>query len=79
MAATDWSLYGAQPDDPSRLASVSGIFDLRPLMATPMNENLRLTAADAAGGEPAVLAHAANRLALDSWVGGRGISFEFLR
>ncbi len=77
MAATDWQLYGARPDLVQACLSVSGLFDLRPLMATPMNENLRLTAADAAAASP-LLWPMANRLPVDSWVGGEE-SFEFLR
>jgi arylformamidase len=77
LAATDWSLYGARPDLVQACFSVSGLFDLRPLMAIPMNENLRLTAADAAAASP-LFWPMPNRLALDSWVGAEE-SFEFLR
>lgn len=77
MAATDWQLYGARPDLVQACLSVSGLFDLRPLMATPMNENLRLTAPDAAAASP-LLWPMPNRLPVDSWVGAEE-SFEFLR
>jgi arylformamidase len=77
MAATDWQSYGARPDLVQACLSVSGLFDLRPLMATPMNENLRLTAADAAAASP-LLWPMPNSLPVDSWVGGEE-SFEFLR
>ena len=77
MAATDWQLYGARPDLVQACLSISGFFDLRPLMATPMNEDLRLTARDAAAASP-LLWPVPNRLPVDSWVGGEE-SFEFLR
>jgi arylformamidase len=77
LAATDWALYGARPDLVQACLSVSGLFDLRPLMAIPMNENLRLTAADAAAASP-LLWPMPNRIPLDSWVGAEE-SFEFLR
>jgi arylformamidase len=77
LAATDWSIYGARPDLVQACLSISGLFDLRPLMAIPMNENLRLTAADAAAASP-LLWPMPNRLPLDSWVGAEE-SFEFLR
>ncbi|MFN4143012.1 alpha/beta hydrolase [Aestuariivirga sp.] len=77
MAATDWQLYGARPDLVQACLSVSGLFDLRPLMATPMNEDLRLTPADAMAASP-LFWPVPNRLPLDSWAGGEE-SFEFLR
>jgi arylformamidase len=77
LAATDWRLYGARPDLVGACLAVSGLFDLRPLMATPFNENLRLTAAEAAAASP-LLWPMPNRLCFDSWVGEEE-SFEFLR
>lgn len=77
MAATEWQLYGARPDLIQACLSISGLFDLRPLMATPMNESLRLTAADALAMSP-LFWPMPNRLPVDSWVGGEE-SFEFLR
>ena len=77
MAATDWGLLGARPDLIQACLSVSGLFDLRPLMATPMNENLRLTAIDAAVASP-LLWPVPQPVPLDSWVGSEE-SFEFLR
>jgi arylformamidase len=77
MAATDWELLGARPDLVQSCLSVSGLFDLRPLMATPMNETLRLTAADAAAASP-LLWPVSKPVPLDSWVGAEE-SFEFLR
>ena len=77
MAATDWSLYGARPDLIQAGLSISGLFDLRPLMATAMNEDLRLKAADAIAASP-LFWPVAGRVPFDSWVGGAE-SFEFLR
>jgi arylformamidase len=77
MAATDWQLYGARPDLIQACLSISGVFDLRPVMATPMNEDLRLTAAEALAASP-LFWPVPGRVPLDSWVGADE-SFEFLR
>jgi arylformamidase len=77
MAATDWQLYGARPDLVRACLSVSGLFDLRPLMATPMNDSLHLTATDAVAASP-LFWPVPDGGALDSWVGADE-SFEFLR
>lgn len=77
MAATDWALYGARHDLIQAGLSVSGLFDLRPLLATPMNEDLRLTSVEAVSASP-LFWHVPCRVPFDSWVGG-GESFEFLR
>jgi arylformamidase len=77
MAATDWPLYGARADLVQACLSVSGLFDLRPLIATPMNETLQLTPAEAIAASP-LLWPMPNRLPCDSWVGADE-SFEFLR
>ena len=77
MAATDWELLGARPDLVQACLSISGLFDLRPLMATPMNENLRLTAPHAMAASP-LFWPVARPVPLDSWVGSEE-SFEFLR
>jgi arylformamidase len=77
MAATDWGLLGVRPDLVQACLSISGLFDLRPLMATPMNENLRLTPVDAAVASP-LLWPVPVPVPLDSWVGAEE-SFEFLR
>lgn len=77
MAATDWGLYGARPDLVQACLSISGLFDLRPLIATPMNDDLRLTPASAAVASPLLWPLPA-KVPFDSWVGGEE-SFEFLR
>lgn len=77
MAATDWQLYGARPDLVQACLSISGLFDLRPLLATPYNDDLRLSAAEAVAASP-LFWPVPNSLPLDSWVGAEE-SFEFLR
>lgn len=77
MAATDWQLYGARPDLVRACLAVSGIFDLRPLMATVYNEDLRLSAAEAMAASPLFWPVPA-RIPFDSWVGAEE-SFEFRR
>ena len=77
MAATDWTAYGARADLVQACFSVSGVFDLRPLMVTPQNDDLHLTATDAMIASP-LFWPMPNRMPFDSWVGGDE-SFEFLR
>lgn len=77
MAATDWSLLGAPADLVSAGFAISGVFDLRPIMATPHNQEIRLTAVDALSASP-LLWPLPRPLAFDSWVGSDE-SFEFKR
>ncbi len=77
MAATDWAAFGARPDLVQAGLSLSGIFDLRPLMATPHNDDLKLNATDAMTASP-LFWPVPRALSFDSWVGGDE-SFEFLR
>ena len=77
MAATDWSSYGADSGLVRAGLSISGLFDLRPLMATPLNDDLRLTAQAAMIASP-LLWPVPRKLPFDSWVGGDE-SPEFLR
>jgi arylformamidase len=77
MAATDWALLGARPDLIQAGLSISGLFDLRPLMATPMNDDLRLSAVEAMTASP-LFWPVPVPVPFDSWVGGKE-SFEFLR
>lgn len=68
------------PDVQARLAhilSLSGLHDLRPLSATQMNTQLRLSAAEAASESPALLDPAPG-LVITAWVGGHERP-EFLR
>lgn len=77
MAATDWQLYGAPADLIHACLTVSGLFDLRPLMATAYNDDLRLSPAAAMAASP-LFWPMPTCLPLDSWVGAEE-SFEFLR
>lgn len=77
MAATEWARFGAPENMVRACFSVSGIFDLRPLMATPQNDDLKLDAVTAAVASP-IMWPMPNRMPFDSWVGGEE-SFEFLR
>ena len=77
MAATEWALYGARPDLIQACLSVSGLFDLRPLMATAFNDDLRLSPVEAAAASP-LFWPMTNRVPFDSWVGAEE-SFEFRR
>lgn len=76
-AATEWQLFGARPDLVRACFAVSGLFDLRPLMATPYNDDLRLSAADALATSP-LFWPVPNHIPLESWVGAEE-SFEFRR
>lgn len=60
----------------SRVVSVSGVHDLRPLLATRMNETLRLTAEEALAESPALLP--APKMPITFWVGAAERP-EFLR
>ena len=77
MAATDWESYGAPPDLVQGCLSISGLFDLRPLIAIPLNASLRLNAVDAVVASP-LLWPMPYRMPVDSWVGELE-SAEFLR
>ncbi len=77
MAATEWQLYGTRPDLIQACLSVSGLFDLRPLMTTAYNDDLRLSPSAAAAASP-LLWPMSNRMPFESWVGAEE-SFEFRR
>lgn len=77
MAATDWQAYGQPPGLVQAGLSISGLFDLRPLIATPINDDLRLSAATALAASP-LLWPMPNIMRFDSWVGSHE-SQEFLR
>lgn len=79
MIATDWKSLGSDlPADltPAGLA-ISGLFDLTPLVGISMNQDLRLTEADAREVSPLFWPAPAGR-ALDTWCGALESS-EFLR
>ncbi|MBM3519844.1 MAG: alpha/beta hydrolase [Alphaproteobacteria bacterium] len=61
----------------TRVVSISGLHDLRPLMKTAMNVDLRIDAAEARAESPALLEPSPG-LQLVAWVGG-GERSEFIR
>ncbi len=77
MAATDWTHYRQPPDLVRAAFPISGIFDLRPLLATPINADLRLTSELALVSSP-LLWPLNHRFQAKIWVGGIETA-EFLR
>jgi arylformamidase len=79
MVATDWrSLYPKAPADLVRVGyAISGVFDLTPLLAVSMNQDLRLDAEDVRGVSPVFWPIAPDRV-FDAVVGGLESS-EFKR
>lgn len=77
MAATDWEGLGAPPNLIRACLAVSGLYDLRPLLATSINNDIRLTMTDAQIASPLLWPPPKNVL-VDAWVGGEE-SAEFLR
>jgi arylformamidase len=79
MLATDWAKFdsSAPPDLVPAAYSVSGVFDLTPLLGTSMNDDLRLDAAQARAVSPVFWPAPVGRI-LDSVVGGIE-SNEFIR
>lgn len=79
LVATDWTRTA--PDLPPDLVrtglSISGLFDLSPLMHTAMNQDFKLDAEGAARVSP-LFWNVAPGCTLDAWVGGDESS-EFLR
>jgi arylformamidase len=80
LLACDWPVYGK--DLPANLVknalSISGLYDLEPIMHTPfLKESLRLTAADARKASPALLPAPAQGTLYT--VAGAQESEEFLR
>jgi arylformamidase len=52
LALTDWAARGVPADAIGGVAALSGVYDLEPLIATPINDNLRLDAAAARAASP---------------------------
>lgn len=80
LVATDWKKRGADlPADltPTGL-SISGLFDLTPLLQTSMNTDLRLDAAEVRRASPIFWPVPPGARAFDAWVGADESS-EFLR
>ena len=68
MACIDGPLPAAERARLARVAPISGLFDLRPLLRTRMNRTLRLDEAEAVAESPA-LARPLPDLHLTAWVG----------
>jgi arylformamidase len=68
MACLEGPLLAAERERLVRVAPISGLFDLRPLMRTRMNRTLRLDEAEAVAESPA-LARPLPDLHLTAWVG----------
>jgi len=77
MLATDWRALGAPPDLVRAAYAISGLFDLRPLLSTPINDALHLTESAADRLSPLSWRPPAGRL-IDAVVGGDE-SAEYLR
>jgi arylformamidase len=77
LAATNWPAFGQRSDLVLAGLSLSGLFDLRPLLATPMNVDLRLTPETALMASPLTWPMT-RRIRFESWVGGEE-SAEFIR
>jgi arylformamidase len=77
MAATDWEKLGAPQNLVRACLAISGLFDLRPLVATSINNDLRLTRIDAQMASPLLWPPPKNIL-VDAWVGSEE-SAEYLR
>ena len=75
--ATDWRAQGAAPGLLRRALTVSGLFDLAPLVTTSLNESLRLDPDSAKAASPAFWDPPAD-VVLEAWVGGAESS-EYLR
>jgi len=69
LLATDWEAEGAIPARVKAAYSVSGLFDLRPLVDTPLNGALKLDATEAVRQSP-LYWPAPTGLILDAVVGG---------
>lgn len=77
MLATKWELFGLQNDLVPSAVAISGIFDLRPLMGTSVNEDLRLEEGMARVWSPLLWPTPAGRN-FEAWV-GRKETEEFIR
>lgn len=78
LALTGWPAYGAPADLIAGAVAISGLFDLRPLLAIPLNADLRLTPAQALAASPLAWPVTGALPPVEAWVGGEESS-EFLR
>jgi arylformamidase len=77
MLATKWELFGHPNDLVPAAVSISGIFDLRPLLGTSMNNDIRIDEGTARVWSPLLWPSPAGR-SFEAWV-GRKESDEFIR
>jgi arylformamidase len=77
MLATDWAAEGVDPHIIAAGLSISGVFELSPLLDTSMNDKLRMSEASARALSPIGWTPRPEAL-IDAWVGGAE-SEEFLR
>ena len=77
MLATKWELFGIRSDIVPAAVAISGVFDLRPLLATSINGDLRLEEGTARIWSPLLWPTPAGRR-FEAWV-GRKETEEFIR
>jgi arylformamidase len=77
LVATRWELFGQQGDLVPAAVAISGVFDLRPLVATSINADLKLEEGTARVWSPLLLPSPQDRT-FEAWVGRRETD-EFLR
>jgi arylformamidase len=77
MLATKWELFGHPNDLVPSAVAISGIFDLRPLLGTSMNVDIRMDEGTARVWSPLLWPSPAGRT-FEAWV-GRKESDEFIR
>src|SRR5687768_16699565 len=77
MVATKWELFGHPNDLVPAAVAISGVFDLRPLLGTSMNKDVRMEEGTARVWSPLLWPSPAGRT-FEAWV-GRKESDEFFR
>jgi arylformamidase len=77
MVATKWELFGHPNDLVPAAVAISGVFDLRPLLGTSMNNDIRMDEGTARVWSPLLWPSPAGRT-FEAWV-GRKESDEFIR
>jgi arylformamidase len=77
MLATKWELFGHPNDLVPTAVAISGIFDLRPLLGTSINNDIRIDEGTARVWSPLLWPSPAGRT-FEAWV-GRKESDEFIR
>jgi arylformamidase len=77
MIASNWEQFGLPPDVVRCGLAISGLFDLRPLLATPINDDTRLDQVQCLTASP-VLWPLPRTVTFDAWVGAQESS-EFIR